>query len=97
MKSFFKVLKYEKVNLWQYETYQYVITRLLHFLEDVYYLSIIIEGRRLYPVLGYWSSYKFAEILPNREKQRQPPPDSSNLSVQSTAGEILRCYSLKGI
>jgi transposase InsO family protein len=36
MESFFKTLKYEEVSLFEYETYQHVVTRLPYFLEEVY-------------------------------------------------------------
>lgn len=34
MESFFKTLKYEEVYLWEYESYQNVVTRPPYFLEE---------------------------------------------------------------
>lgn len=37
MESFFKTLKYEEVNLCEYEIFDDVITRLPYFIEEVYH------------------------------------------------------------
>lgn len=77
MESFFKTLKYEEVNLCQYETYQDVVTRLPYFLEDVY------NHKRLHSALGYRSPDEFEEELLNRENNERPRQPLLSLSVQS--------------
>ena len=77
MESFFKTLKHEEVNLCEYETYQDVVIRLPHFLEDVY------NQKRLHSALGYRSPNEFEEVLLNQENNERPRQTLLTLSVQS--------------
>ncbi len=49
MESFFKTLKYEEVHLSNYETYDDVIERLPHFIEEVYNKNDYIRLWGTYP------------------------------------------------
>lgn len=51
--SFFKTLKYEEVHLFNYETYEEVLQRLPHFIEEVY------NKKRLHSSLGYMPPVEF--------------------------------------
>ena len=68
MESFFKTLKYEEVNLSEYEAYQNVVTRLPYFIEEVY------NRKRLHSALGYRPPNEFEElpiIQQNNDRPRQ--------------------------
>jgi hypothetical protein len=75
--AFFKTLKYEEVSLFEYETYQDVVTRLPYFLEEVY------NQKRLHSAIGYCPPNEFEEILLNQEDKEIPRQALLTLSVQS--------------
>jgi len=77
MESFFKTLKHEEVHLCEYESYQDVVIRLPHFLEEVY------NHKRLHSALGYRPPDEFEEILLNQENKERPRRTLLTLSVQS--------------
>lgn len=51
--TFWKTIKYEEVHLWNYETYEEVLTRVPFFIEEVY------NRKRLHSSLGYMPPDEF--------------------------------------
>jgi transposase InsO family protein len=70
MESFFKTLKYEEVHLANYETYQDVIARIPHFIEEVY------NRKRLHSALGYVPPEEFERAIQSTETADRPPLNS---------------------
>lgn len=60
--SFMKTLKYEEVWLWNYETYEEVIERLPHFIEEVY------NKKRLHSSIGYLPPEEFEQLIINNNQ-----------------------------
>ena len=55
IESFFKILKAEEVYLWEYETYNDMIKRILYSIDDVYNI------KRLHSSLGYLPPKEFED------------------------------------
>ena len=68
MESFFKTLKYEEVHLSNYETYDDVIRRIPHFIEEVY------NRKRLHSALGYVPPEEYERAI--QSTADQPPLNS---------------------
>ncbi len=66
MESFFKTLKYEEIHLWNYETYEDVIERLPHFIEEVY------NSKRLHSSLGYCPPEEYEQQIQQTQTADRP-------------------------
>ena len=67
MESFFKTLKYEEVHLADYQTYEDLVQRIPHFIEEVY------NKKRLHSALGYLPPNEFEmAIQPTTNADRMP-------------------------
>jgi len=67
MESFFKTLKYEEVHLANYETYDDVIQRVPHFIEEVY------NSKRLHSALGYLPPTEYEMTIQSTTKTADRP------------------------
>jgi putative transposase len=67
MESFFKTLKYEEVHLANYQTYEDVVQRVPHFIEDVY------NSKRLHSALGYRPPKEFEMAIQSTTKTAGRP------------------------
>ena len=65
VESIFKTLKQEEVYLWQYKTYQDVITRVPYFILDVY------NRERLHSALCYRPPEEFENLLTENTSQEE--------------------------
>jgi len=76
MESFFKTLKYEEVNLYEYETIADVRSSVSHFIEQVY------NRKRLHSAIGLRPPDEYESLLLTGEKMEQPCREFLTLSVQ---------------
>jgi putative transposase len=78
MESFFKTLKYEEVHLANYESYDDVVQRVPHFIEQVY------NRKRLHSALGYLPPEEYEMAIQSATKTAGRP--SLNLDENSPVG-----------
>ena len=67
MESFFKTLKYEEVHLANYESYDDVVQRVPHFIEEVY------NRKRLHSALGYLPPLEYEMAIQSTTKTAGRP------------------------
>jgi len=71
MESFFKTPKYKEVHLANYETYDDVIQRVRHFIEEMY------NSKWLHSALGYLSPTEFEMAIHLTTKTADHPSPNS--------------------
>jgi putative transposase len=76
MESFFKTLKYEEVNLCEYETIADVRHSISHFIEQVY------NRKRLHSAIGLIPPEEYEELLSKGEQEVYPCQTLLTFSVQ---------------
>lgn len=65
--SFMRILKYEEIYLSEYETYEDVVNRLPHFIEEIY------NRKRIHSSIGYLTPEEFEwEIMKQKQETGQP-------------------------
>ena len=65
VESFFKTLKYEEVNLWNYRTHNDVIARVPYFIQEVY------NKKRLHSSIGYVPPEEFEASFVIKEQNQK--------------------------
>jgi len=65
--SFMRILKYEEIYLAEYETYEDVVNRLPHFIEEIY------NRKRIHSSIGYLTPVEFEwQIMKNKKESGDP-------------------------
>lgn len=65
--SFMRILKYEEIYLSEYETYEDVIGRLPHFIEEIY------NRKRIHSAIGYLTPEEFEwQVMKHKQETSQP-------------------------
>lgn len=65
--SFMRILKYEEIYLSEYETYEDVVNRLPHFIEEIY------NRKRIHSSIGYLTPEEFEwQIMKQKQETGQP-------------------------
>ena len=65
--SFMRILKYEEIYLSEYETYEDVVNRLPHFIEEIY------NRKRIHSSIGYLTPEEFEWQIRKRKQETGQP------------------------